>query len=543
MSTWIDLENIFDNRQGFGTELNIEECLHESTDVIITNDLYQQLISALNKYYNETDQIVTDLNNNVNFVKNELEITNENVRVNRESIQNILSDLITIRNNIQTNANNISNNHNEINDLNTLIASLNTQINNVNSKYNYLKQNVWVVTNDSELRSALKNKIPFIIIKSEQPFQPTESYLIPENTIIKGINNPIFDCSFSDNLNNVFRNDLKGNESEYNGVGNIIIDGLNFVGNNTTKAITCITFAHGANIQVRNCSFNGFNNWHNIELCGCRNAIIEQNYFTNFGLNSPNPTEVIQLDLPINNITFPWTCHYDSTPCKDIIIRNNYFDSIATSTGAIGQHSYKEGKRHENILIENNKLNNIDNFIYLLGCKNLRVIKNYGENVFNFMYTGGTSNNQYCNTEVIGNHIYFKQNYNVKPPEPSGYTGKFLYPVLNSTATRTEDTNIIIKDNIIVGCKDHAITTVCNSVFISNNYISNCGKCAIYIWGGNKVFIQGNIVHQMESVNIMLGGNNNIKTERCICVNNVATIGTGVNYISSTSFENNNIIV
>ena len=45
LSTWIDLENIFDNRQGFGTELKIEECLHNETDVILSNDLYQQLLS------------------------------------------------------------------------------------------------------------------------------------------------------------------------------------------------------------------------------------------------------------------------------------------------------------------------------------------------------------------------------------------------------------------------------------------------------------------------------------------------------------------
>ena len=541
LSTWIDLENIFDNRQGFGTELNIEECLHNETDVIISNDLYQQLLSALNKYYDETDKIIVDLNNNVNFVKNELVKTNENVSVNANAIADIIRQLETIKNNIQTNVNNIEKNKNDILELDDLITQLNVTINNIDKKYNYLKQNIAVVTNDSELRNALANNIRYIFIKSNEVFKPTEAYLIPENTKIIGINNPTFDCSYSSSLNNMFRNKLTGNESEYNGSGNISIEGLTFIGKNMSKAFTCIAFAHADNIKIKNCKFDGFNNWHNIELSGCRNVIIEENYFVNFGQGSSNPTEVIQLDLPINNATYPWSCYYDSTPCKDIIIKNNYFDTIATSTGTIGQHSYIEGKRHENILIENNKLNNVDNFIYLLGCKNLKVIKNYGESVFNFMYTGGTSNNQYCNTEVIGNHIYFKQNYNVKPPEPSGYTGKFLYPVLNSSATRTEDTNIIIKDNIIVGCKDHAITTACNSVFISNNYISNCSKHAIYIWGGNKVVIQGNIVHQMSSLNIMLGGNNNIKTERCICTNNIATIGTGVNYISSNSLESNNV--
>ena len=543
MATWIDLENIFDNRQGFGTELNIEECLHKETDVIITNDLYQQLISALNKYYEETDKIVTDLNNNVNVVKSELEVTNNNVTLNRTSIENILTELITIKSNISNNTISIEKNKNDIIELDEIITQLNVLINNVDNKYNYLKQNVVVVSNDNELRNALANNIPFIFVKSDEPFKPTESYLIPANTIIRGINSPVFDCSFSNNLNNVFRNKLNGDEPEYNGSGNIIIDGLNFVGNNTTKAITCVAFSHGANIKVKNCSFDGFNNWHNIELNGCRNVVIEQNYFTNFGQNSPNPTEVIQLDLPINNTTYPWVCFYDSTPCKDIIIRNNFFNNVATTTGVIGQHSYTEGKQHENITIKNNKLNNIDNFIYLLGCKNLKVIKNYGENVFNFMYTGGTSNNVYSNTEVIGNHIYFKQDYKVLPPQTSGYSGRFLYPVLNTNETSTLDSNIIIKDNIIVGCKDHAIVTACNTVFISNNYVSNLNdsRYAIYIWGGNKIVIHGNIVHNVEGVQIMMGGNNNINTERCICTNNVATIGTGVNYISSNSVESNNI--
>lgn len=534
MGTWIDLENIFDNRQGFGTNIKIEECLHNATDVVLSNDLYQQLISALNKYYADTDKIVIDLNNNVNYVKNELENTNDKVTVNKNSIENILDQLVTIRNNIQTNANNITNNHNEINDLNTLIASLNTQINTVNNKYNYLVQNSVVVTNDSELRNALANKIPFIFVKTTQAIQTHQSYEIPANTIIKGIGNPIFDCAFSDNLNNMFRNKLNGDESEYNGAGNIIIDGLNFVGNGTTKTFTVLAFAHANNIKVRNCTFDGFNTWHNIELCGCRNVIIEQNYFLNFGQNITNPTEVIQLDLPYDENNFPWTCYYDSTPCNDIVIRDNDFDTIATSTGAIGTHTYIQGKRHENIRIENNRLYNVDNFLYLLGTNNLKVLKNYGEQVFNFMYFGNANHNQQDNTEVSGNTIFFKQSYKVKPPEPSGYVGKFIYPIHSSTATSTIDNNLIITNNVITGCKDHAITVCANRVVITGNVITDVSKHSIYVWGGNRVIITNNIVfnNNAEGVHIMMGNNANIPTVRVICQNNVATIGTGSNFTS-----------
>ena len=534
MGTWIDLDNIFDNRQGFGTELNIEECLHSETDVIITNDLYQQLITALNKYYDETDKIVIDLNSNVNFVKESLEDTNDKVIINKNLIDNILLDLERIYINIQTNANNITNNHNEINDLNTLIASLNIQINEVNNKYKYLKENMVVVSNDSELRNALSNNIPYIFVKTTQAIQTYQSYEIPANTKIIGINNPVFDCAFSDNLNNMFRNKLNGNESEYNGAGNIVIDGLKFVGNGTTKTFTVIAFAHANNIKIRNCTFDGFNTWHNIELCGCRNGIIEQNYFVNFGQSITNPTEVIQIDLPSHENSYPWTCYLDSTPCNDIIIRDNDFDTIATSTGTIGAHTYITGKRHENIRIENNRLYNVDNFVYLLGTNNLKVLNNYGEQVFNFMYFGNANHNQQDNTEVSGNNISFKQSYKVKPPEPSGYVGKFIYPIHSSTATSTIDNNLIITNNVITGCKDHAITTCANRVVICNNVITNVAKHSIYVWGGNRVIITGNIVfnNEAEGVHIMMGNNANIPTVRVICQNNIGTVGTGSNFTS-----------
>ena len=541
LSTWIDLENIFDNRQGFGTELKIEECLHNETDVIISNDLYQQLLSELNKYYDDTDKIVLDLNNNVNFVKSELEKTNNNVSLNRTSIENIMSELITVKNNISNNTTNIEKNKNDIIELDELITQLNVTINNIDKKYNYLKENIIIVTNDSELRNALTNNIRYIFVKSNEVFKPTEAYLIPENTKIIGINKPVFDCSFSSSLNNMFRNKLNGTEREYNGSGNITIEGLTFIGNNMSKAFTCLAFAHADNIKIKNCKFEGFNNWHNIELSGCRNVIIEENYFVNFGQGSSNPTEVIQLDLPSSNSVYPWECYYDSTPCNDVIIRNNDFDTIATSTGVIGQHTYVEGKRHENIRIENNRLYNVDNFVYLLGTNNLKVLNNYGENVFNFMYFGTASNNQQTNTEITGNEIYFKQNYTIKPPEPSGYTGKFIYPILSSSATVINDNNLIINNNIISNCKDHAITTSCNRVVICNNILNNVTKHSIYIWGGNRAVITGNIVYGSNAVGIMLGGNNNIKSERCICTNNIASIGTGANYISSNSLESGNV--
>lgn len=541
MSTWIDLENIFDNRQGFGTELNIEECLHAETDVIISNDLYQQLIGTLNKYYDDTDKIVVDLNNNVNYVKDELEKTNEKVLLNRTSINNILGELITIRGNIQTNLTNIEKNKNDILELDELITQLNVTINNVDNKYKIYRDNIAIVSNDNELRNALSNNVKIIFIKSTEVFIPTEAYEIPANTRIIGIESPTFDCSYSSSLNNMFRNKLDGTEGEYNGSGNISIEGLSFIGNNMSKAFTCIAFAHSDNVTIKNCKFDGFNNWHNIEINGCINVKIEECIFSNFGQGSSNPTEVIQIDLSLDESTYPWTCKYDKTVCKNITIKNNTFFNIATSTGTIGTHTYVQGYRHENILIENNILEDVDNFIYLLGTQNLKVMNNYGKSVFNFMYFGIANGNQQDNTKVSGNNISFKQTYSIKPPEPSGYVGKFIYPIHSSSVTSTNDNDLIITNNRISGCKDHGITVCANRVLISGNVITDVTKHSIYVWGGSKVIVTNNIMSYSNVVDIMIGGNNNIKVERCICVNNVGSIGTGVGYTSSNCIESNNI--
>ena len=534
MGTWIDLNNIFDNRQGFGTELNIEECLHEETDVIITNDLYQQLISALNKYYQDTDKIVTDLNNNVNFVKESLEDTNDKVKINKTLIDEILVDLETVKNDIQTNVTNIEKNKNDILELDELISQLNVTINNVDNKYKIYKNNIAIVSSDIELRNALANNIKIIFIKTSEVFKPTEAYIVPAHTRIIGIDYPTFDCSFSDSLNNIFRNKLEGNEGEYNGSGNISIEGLNFLGNNHTKAITVLSFAHSDYVKIKNCKFDGFNTWHSIEINGCRNVTIEDCVFTNFGQSIPNPTEVIQIDLPVNNGNYPWECKYDKTVCRNITIRNNTFFNIATSTGTIGTHTYEKGYRHENILIENNVIENVDNFVYLLGTQNLKVLNNHGKNVFNFMYFGNANHNSQDDTEVSGNVIFFKQDYQVKPPEPSGYVGKFIYPIHSSSATSTIDNNLIITNNRIAGCKDHAITVCANRVVISNNVITDVNKHSIYVWGGNRVLITNNIVfnNNAEGVHIMMGNNSNIPTVRVICQNNVGTVGTGANFTS-----------
>lgn len=543
MSTWIDLSNIFANRQGFGTQINIEECLHDETDVIITNDLYQQLISELNRYYDETDKIVLDLNNNVNHVKEELVTTNERVDKNAEDIITTQTNINNVDKKVEKNKKDIEGHTQLINDLDNDILDTNTKIDVVDNKYKIFKDTIAIVSTDSELRSALKDNKRIIIVLNKTIYKPTEPYLIPENTKIIGYNYPIIDCSYSPSLNNIFRNKLDGTEAGYNGSGNITIDGIEFIGQNMEKPLTCIAFAHSKNNVIKNCKFSGFNNWHNIEVCGASNVTIENNTFSNFGLKVTNPTEVIQIDLPVAETTYPWSCLYDNTACENIYIKNNHFENIETTTGTIGQHTYVDNRYHKNVVIENNTVKNVDNFVYLLGMDGLTIKGNVCEEVFNFMHYGKARVNNQLNTTIENNTVRFKQTYGKKPPEPAGQIGKFTYPILTHVQTDMGVDNLIIKNNIIEKVKDHAIVIVGSRVAVENNIIKDAGKHSIYCWCCNRCTIIGNLIFNngLEYTKIMLGGHPAVSLERCLCTGNVGSIGKGSNYTDANCLETNNI--
>ena len=51
MGSYINLNNIFSNRHGFGTTINVNECLQDHEGMqIIDYELYNQLINNLNTF-------------------------------------------------------------------------------------------------------------------------------------------------------------------------------------------------------------------------------------------------------------------------------------------------------------------------------------------------------------------------------------------------------------------------------------------------------------------------------------------------------------
>lgn len=152
----------------------------------------------------------------------------------------------------------------------------------------------------------------------------------------------------------------------YNGPGNIMIEGgiWNQNGVKRPARASAFTFKHAKGLTIRDLIIQDSSDSHAIELNSTYDATIDNVYFLGINNVSNNVgNEALQLDLAkgstVNNAS------YDNTPCKLITIQNCYFgDSVTPGTHswprAIGSHSSTIGRWNEDIVISNNKFENIE---------------------------------------------------------------------------------------------------------------------------------------------------------------------------------------
>jgi len=158
----------------------------------------------------------------------------------------------------------------------------------------------------------------------------------------------------------------------YNGNKNIVIEGGIWDFNGPAfNGGTCFAIGHSMNFILKGTTILDCIDGHGIELNSTNKALIADNKFLGFtDTGGRSYSEAIQIDLakPSNagataSDVMPWFGSWDNTPCKNVIIRNNYIGTSAKSGSwgrGIGSHSATIGRFHENILIEGNILD---------GCK------------------------------------------------------------------------------------------------------------------------------------------------------------------------------
>lgn len=545
MATWIDLEDMFSNRQGFGTTINIEECLHGENDIFLPNNIYQQLISDLNKYYKQTSEdikLIIDVNKS----------QEENITNNTNKITTNTNDIKLLKEKDNQLVEKITKNENDIKELNTNFSIFEGATDDkfveldefdllLNNRIKLYENNLAIVKNYSELISAVESNKKLIYMQ-EGNYTPTKELELTENTKIIGVGKVVINCNVT-GITNIFRNKTLSNQGEYTADGNITIENIEFDGQNTTNNITVIGMAHSNNFKIENCKFYNYNTaWHCIEINSSKNVTIENCQFLNFGLGIARATEIVQVDGSFNNTVYPWNnVSYDSTMSTDIFIKNNLFENYGGVTGCIGTHTYVKGYKHSNINVEENTFKNVDNAIYLLEVETLKVINNYGKDVFNFMYLGSLAGNTQTNTIVRDNRIAFKDTVLKDLPIFYGELGRFIYMIYNKGQTNITVDNCFIENNVLWDTKDYAISVTGNNITVNGNKIYK-GRMGVYLYGGDRIICTGNIVTDSDmETDIRVGGNESILTQRVICSGNIGAIETTLNVSSDTILIEKNI--
>ena len=142
----------------------------------------------------------------------------------------------------------------------------------------------------------------------------------------------------------------------YAGAGNITIRG-GAIDNGPRRtaglSTEAIGFAHAENILIENVRFLNNRASHFVELNSVRHGVIRGCTFTDMDSAGFGDRECINIDSA-TAAGFPGFGAYDNTPCDDILIENNTFD---TAQAGVGSHSPTGG--HTAIKVRKNTFRNI----------------------------------------------------------------------------------------------------------------------------------------------------------------------------------------
>lgn len=437
---------------------------------------------------------LTSTINNARTAEGTLNSAVDNANTTNATLNNTIKTGNTLNTNLK---NSITQADQSLSDLNTAIGS--SDLSAINTTLTNLQKYVVVVGTTAELQTAVANVgrsgySNTILIKAGT-YSPTSSIELPAYTHIAplGNGNVIFNCNNS-SVNNIFRNKLDGTETEYNGAGNITIEGITFNGVNTTNTMTPIAFAHAENCRVVNCTFKNFNTWHNIEFNGCKYCYADRCTFLNYGLTSGgNPTEVVQVDYCGSSAQYPWTCKYDNTGCDHIYIRQCEFRDVVGA--CLGNHTFTGSVRQNNIHFEDNYIVNADYGVFIGDANNVFIRKNKTEHVRMFVELKEGCGQGLFNWYLEDNDVNLVKGGTFHGTEMGvNAEGRFCRLEATNSSTKACINGLVITNNHIDEANTHGITFTANFVVCNNNFVRGCGKIGIFAYGCSQGTIMNNVI-------------------------------------------------
>lgn len=343
-------------------------------------------------------------------------------------------------------------------------------------------------------------------------FSNTELYLDEKTTLVQ-------DAPKGQNI--VKAGDFSQKHILYNGFRNIKIDGgkwdMQFNGS------CAMRFGHCTNLSIRNVNITNILDAHHIEAAAVDTLSITDSTFTSSSRKGSNSCEAIQLDILHDSKHFPGFEEFDDTPNKNVTISGCTFSNLHSG---IGTRSAVVSKYFDNVVIENNKFENIqEKAISCFNYKNSKIINNTFTNVnsgicfeylpnnffgayFQRMYIANDKSigkiNSKSSTVISGNVM------NIKQMAESSY-GIYAYGAKVDASTAKAN-GIVAGDYTI---SDLSIDN--NTITVEENSSKSYG---IYITGVNKSEISSNTLTDYSSAKDGINGINICASQKNVIKNN-----------------------
>ena len=342
----------------------------------------------------------------------------------------------------------------------------------------------------------------------------------------------------------------------YNGFRNIKIDGgkwdMQFNGS------CAMRFGHCTNLSISNVHITNIKDAHHIEAAAVDTLSITDCTFEKTLRYTGNSCEAIQLDILHDTEHFPGFEEFDDTPNKNVTISGCTFSNLYSG---IGTRSAVVSKYFDNVVIENNKFENIqEKAISCFNYKNSKIINNTFTNVnsgicFEYlpnnilspnypidkkkgkstkrMYIANDGNVDKINTKsstVISGNVM-----NIKQMADSSY-GIYAYGA-------KIDSDTAKKKGITAG--DYTISDLSidnNTITVEENSSESRG---IYITGVNKSEISSNTLTDYSSAKDGINGINICASQKNVIKNNniSGTFNNGISIFNKPFPGSKNLLI
>lgn len=368
-------------------------------------------------------------------------------------------------------------------------------------------------------------------------FSNTELYLDEKTTLVQ-------DAPKGQNI--VKAGDFSQKHILYNGFRNIKIDGgkwdMQFNGS------CAMRFGHCTNLSIRNVNITNIMDAHHIEAAAVDTLSITDSTFTSSLRRGSNSCEAIQLDILHDSKHFPGFEEFDDTPNKNVTISGCTFSNLHSG---IGTRSAVVSKYFDNVVIENNKFENIrEKAISCFNYKNSKIINNTFTNVnsgicFEYLpnnFFGAYSQRMYiANDKSIGkintksSTVISGNVMNIKQMAESSY-GIYAYGAKIDASTAKAN-GIVAGDYTI---SDLSIDN--NTITVEENSSKSYG---IYITGVNKSEISSNTLTDYSSAKDGINGINICASQKNVIKNNniSGTFNNGISIFNKSFPGSKNLLI